>query len=650
MGAPTAPSGGIPFRFKRWLLEQRIEQVQGPEAKEGQEQRAWWQIVCLTGVDYFSTLGYIPGIAALAAGALSPIATLLIVLLTLLGMLPMYRVVSRESPQGQGSIAMLEKLLSFWKGKVFVLILLGFVATSWIITITLSASDAAVHLAENPLVPSFLHDQEVLITLVLLALLGAVFLKGFREAIGIAVLIVAVYLLLNFVVVADGIYEIATDPRHLSDWTGTLFANYGNPLVMIGVSLLVFPRLALGLSGFETGVSMMPLVRGDAEDDPERPWGRIRNTRKMLTVAALIMCFYLITTSFVTIVLIPAEEFRAGGSANGRALAYLAHERLGGAFGTAYDLSTMAILWFAGASAMAGLLNIVPRYLPRYGMAPDWGRAVRPLVLIYTAVSVAVTVIFAADVDAQGGAYATGVLAMMTSAAFAVTLTAWRKGSKPATLVFGLITAVFVYALAANVYNRPDGVAIAAFFIGAIVLVSLISRAYRSTELRQERIEIDETAQRFIDEAARQGDIHIIAHRRRTGNDPEEYRRKQKEQREDNHIPPGEPILFLEVDVEDASEFEDVLEVSGVEVGDHKVLRAVSSVVPNAIAALLLHLRDTTGRTPHCYFGWTEGNPIIYLIRYLLFGEGDTAPVTHEVLREAEPNPELRPAIHVGGR
>ena len=395
----------------------------------------------------------------------------------------------------------------------------------------------------------------------------------------------------------------------------------------------------------------MPLVRGEEGDDPERPWGRIRNTRKMLTVAALIMCFYLITTSFVTIVLIPAEEFRAGGSANGRALAYLAHEHLGDVFGTAYDLSTMAILWFAGASAMAGLLNIVPRYLPRYGMAPDWGRAVRPLVLIYTAVSVAVTVIFAADVDAQGGAYATGVLAMMTSAAFAVTLSSWRRrGPAAGTFAFGLITAVFVYALAANVFDRPDGIMIAAFFISAIVLVSLISRAYRSLELRQERIEIDETAQRFIDEAARQGDIHIVAHRRRTGNDPEEYRRKQKEQREDNHIPPGEPILFLEVSVEDASEFEDVLEVRGAEVGGHRVLRAVSSVVPNAIAALLLHLRDTTGRTPHCYFGWTEGNPIVYLIRFILFGEGDTAPVTHEVLREAEPNSELRPAIHVGGR
>jgi hypothetical protein len=647
----ATPSKGAGSQLARWFLAHRIEEVQGPETSEGRaEQHSWRQIVCLTGVDYFSTLGYIPGIAALAAGVLSPIATLLIVLLTLLGMLPMYRVVARESPHGQGSISMLERLLSFWPGKLFVLILLGFVATSWVITITLSASDAAVHLAENPLMPEFLHGREVSITLVLLGVLGAVFLKGFREAIGIAVLIVAAYLAVNLVVVAVGLYEIVSCPESFTDWQGALFANYGNPLIMIGVSLLVFPRLALGLSGFETGVSMMPLVRGDAEDDPERPWGRIRNTRKMLTTAALIMSFYLITTSFVTTVLIPHKEFEPGGAANGRALAYLAHIHLGDVFGTAYDLSTITILWFAGASAMAGLLNIVPRYLPRYGMAPEWGRAVRPLVLVYTAISVAVVIIFQADVDAQGGAYATGVLAMMTSAAFAVTLTAWRKSSKRGAAAFGIITAVFVYALAANVYNRPDGITIATFFISAIILVSLVSRVYRSLELRQERIEMDETARRFIDEAAEGDHIHIVAHRRRMSNDPEEYARKEEEQREDNHIPDGVPILFLEVDVEDASEFEDVLEVRGVEVGDYKVLRARSSVVPNAIAALLLYLRDTTGKAPHCYFGWTEGNPIVYLFRFLLFGEGDTAPVTHEVLREAETEARRRPAVHVGGR
>ena len=643
-------SGSPGDRFRRWLLEQRVEEVKGPEAREGEEQHAWWQVVCLTGVDYFSTLGYIPGIAALAAGALSPVATFLIVLLTLFGMLPMYRRVAEQSPRGQGSIAMLEDLLSFWKGKVLVLILLGFVATAWVVTITLSAADATAHIVENPLVPEYFNDKRVIVTLVLLAVLGAIFLRGFREAIGIAVLVVVSYLVLNLVVVAFGFYVMATDPETIGDWRSALFTSYGSPLAMLGVSLLVFPRLALGLSGFETGVGLMPLVRGEPGDDPGGPAGRIRNTRKMLTLAAITMSFYLITTSFVTALLIPHEEFDEGGSANGRALAYVAHRYLGEAFGTAYDLSTITILWFAGASAMAGLLNIVPRYLPRYGMAPEWGRAIRPLVLVYTAVAFTVTIIFGAGVNEQAGAYATGVLAMMTSAAFAVTLSSYRRGSSGGAFAFGLVTAVFVYALVANEVQRPDGLMISAFFVVAIVSTSLVSRIYRSTELRQERIEIDETARRLIDEAARQGDIHIVAHRRRTGNDPEEYARKEREQREDNHIPPGEPILFLEVEVEDASEFEDVLEVRGVEVGGHKVLRAVSSVVPNAIAALLLHLRDSTGRTPHCYFGWTEGNPIIYLFRYLLFGEGDTAPVTHEVLREAEPDAERRPAIHVGGR
>jgi hypothetical protein len=644
---PKRPAG----RLKHWLLKYRVEDVPGPVAKEDRTERhPWWQVVCLTGVDYFSTLGYIPGIAALAAGVLSPVATMFIVLLTLFGALPMYRRVAQESPGGQGSIAMLERLLSLWTGKILVLCLLGFVATGWLITITLSAADAATHVAENPHVPTSFRDQEVAITLVLLAVLGGIFLKGFKEAIGIAVLIVGAYLLLNIVVVAAGFYEMAMQPQIIGNWQSSLLSNYNNnPLLMIGASLLVFPRLALGLSGFETGVGLMPLVRGDEGDEPNRPAGRIRNTTKMLTLAALIMSFYLLTTSFVTTVLIPHKEFEPGGAANGRALAYVAHNYLGDMFGTVYDISTILILGFAGASAMAGLLNIVPRYLPRYGMAPEWARAIRPLVLIYIAISVVVTIIFGADVTAQAGAYATGVLAMMTSAAFAVALSAWRAGSKRGTFAFGLVAIVFIYALVANEIQRPDGIVIASFFIVAIIFTSVVSRVYRSLELRQERIEIDEAAQRFIEEAARGNGIHIVANRRQAG-DEREYTLKEEEQREDNHIPAEEPILFLEVAVEDASEFEEVLEVRGVEIGGHKVLRAKSSVVPNAIAALLLHLRDTTGKTPHCYFGWAEGNPIAYLFRFILFGEGDTAPVTHEVLREAEPERKRRPAIHVGGR
>jgi hypothetical protein len=652
MGAPTVAPQRFTSRFKRWLLAERIEQVEGPEAAETkQRKQPWWKVVCLTGVDYFSTLGYIPGIAALAAGVLSPVATVLIVLLTLLAMVPMYRRVAEESPNGQGSISMLERLLSFWPGKLTVLILLGFIATDFIITITLSASDAAVHIADNPLMPEGLRDQVVLITVVLVAVLGAVFLKGFKEAINIAVVVVGAYLLLNLVVVGVGLYEAATQPQSVADWQGKLFADYGNPLVIIGVALLVFPKLALGISGFETGVSVMPLVQGDEGDDPEHPAGRIRNTRKLLTSAALIMSFYLITTSFVTVVLIPEPEFEPGGSANGRALAYLAHEHLGNVFGTIYDLSTIAILAFAGASAMAGLLNVVPRYLPRYGMAPEWGRTVRPLVLIFTAIAFAITVIFGASVDAQGGAYATGVLVIMTSAAFAVMLSAlWKDESLAATLAFGLVTLIFVYTLVANIIERPDGIKIASFFIAAIIIVSLASRIRRSLELRQEHIEIDETAQTFIEVASEGDEIHIIAHRRRFGDDPEEYARKLIEQRAYNHIPEDMPVLFLEINVEDPSEFEDVLEMRGARIGRYRVLRAESSAVPNAIAAFLLHLRDTTGKMPHCYFGWTEGNPFAYVIRYILFGEGDTAPVTHEILREAEPNLQRRPIIHVGGK
>jgi hypothetical protein len=624
-------------RLDEWFLA-GVRETSGSHAAH---QSPWWQVMCLTGVDYFSTLGYQPGIAFVAAGLLSPIATLVLVLLTLFGALPVYARVAAASPHGQGSIAMLEHLLPRWRGKTFVLVLLGFAATDFVITITLSAADATAHIIANPFVPpAFNHP--LLVTLALLTLLSAVFLKGFKEAIGLAVAIVGTYLVLNVVVLVDAVNEVVAHPEYVSRWRSALFAQHGSALQMCALALLLFPKLALGLSGFETGVAVMPLVRGDASDDPDHPTGRIRNTRKLLRTAAAIMSVLLITSAAVTTLLIPPDQFTEGGAASGRALAYLAHTRLGEVFGTVYDLSTIAILWFAGASAMAGLLNLVPRYLPRYGMAPEWAKASRPLVTLFTAVTFLITVVFRADVERQAGAYATGVLVLMTSAAIAVTLMNRRLLPR---LLFAAITLVFMYTAALNIFERPDGVKIASWFIVTIIGTSLISRVLRSTELRVHGVETDARADQFIADAV--VPVRLIANRPDRG-DPQEYEHKLQEAQDTHHLGPNERVLFVEVRPADASAFSGDLRVEGVDVAGHRILRCVSPAVPNALAALLLHVRDRTGHIPHAYFGWTEGNPIAYVLKFLAFGEGDVAPVTREVLRQAEPDPSRRPRIHLG--
>jgi hypothetical protein len=628
--------------FKDWFLA-----GVKPGETEVHHQDAWWRVMCLTGVDYFSTLGYQPGIAFLAAGSLSPVATLILVLVTLFGALPTYCIVCKESPNGQGSVAMLEKMLPGWQGKTLVLFLLGFAATAFIITITLSAADATAHIIENPIVSEALHGQRITVTLVLLALLGGLFLKGFREAIGLSFAIVCAYLALSSVILANGLFQLACQPQLLTNWHVQLFKEFHSVPIMLGIAMLLFPKLALGLSGFETGVAVMPLVKGDQSDTPEAPLGRIRNTRKLLIAAGSIMSVFLVASSIVTTTLIPAPLFEPGGQANGRALAYLAHTNLGHLFGTAYDISTIVILWFAGASAIAGLLSLVPKYLPRFGMAPSWASAIRPLVVFFTTVAFGVTIIFKADVDAQAAAYATGVLVLITSAAFAATIAVWRQF--PAwRAYFVVVTFIFVYTSFANMSERPEGVHIALFFITAILIASVLSRAIRSTELRINKVQFDAKALGFIDEALKNHErqIRLLPHRRGM----KDFKLKEHRSRLVHSIQQQEgDFIFLEVELSDSSEFfHDLLEVTGYEEGSYKILRCSSPAIPNAIAAIALEIRNRTGKPPDIYFSWAEGHPIAQTLQYIFLGEGETAMVTREILRGVEIDDAKRPVVHVG--
>src|SRR5262249_30017240 len=176
----------------------------------------------------------------LAAGALAPMATLVLIVLTLFGALPMYRRVADMSPHGQGSILILERLFPRWKGKVVVLCLLGFAATDFVITITLSAADAAAHIVENPLTPPWL-DHPWLLTMVLLLTLGVIFLRGFSEAISLAVLLVITYLVLNIIVIVTAAGEILMHPSAVTAWKASLFAQHGDPAMMAAMAVILFP-------------------------------------------------------------------------------------------------------------------------------------------------------------------------------------------------------------------------------------------------------------------------------------------------------------------------------------------------------------------------------------------------------------------------
>jgi len=635
--------------------------------------------MCLCGVDYFSTLGYQPSIAFEGAGTLAPLATLVLVLVTLFGALPIYRHVAGETPDGVGSIGMIERMFRGWTGKIVVLVLIGFAATDFVITKTLSAADAAAHLISNPLyvgyVPAWMQGQMV-VTMFLLVMLGAMFLKGYGEVVGLATVLVIAFLGLSFIVVVAGLFYLVGHPTLLPHWFGEITSGRyhlehsplsgSGPLVAIGIALLVFPKLALGLSGFETGVLHIHLVKG-TDADPADAAARIANTKKLLLVAALIMSFFLIGSSLVTgtDTLIPAEELRlepVKGKAMDRALAYLAHGEsphpicplFGNAFGTAYDVSTILILWFAGASAMGGLLNMVPRYLPRFGMAPEWAGAYRPLVIAFTIINLIVTLAFRADVSAQGGAYATGVLVLMTSACVASLIHELKKKPEPhhglgllgQRVGFALITLVFIYTTIANIWERPDGIIIASIFIGCVMLISFTSRAWRSDELRLKEFRFADDVDRMLwTDILVEGAFRVLVPHRPGSRSLAD---KEAEIRRKHRIPENVPIVFLEVHYGDVSEFQNAPIISARQEGTRFVIVAKDVVsVSHTIAQVAMEM--TKGGAPlDIIFGWSKGGSLKLALDYVLFGQGDIPNRVVDLLDKAITDVSRRPTVIVG--
>jgi hypothetical protein len=643
--------------------------------QQPRHQTFWLWVMCLTGVDYFSTLAYQPSIAFEAAGLLAPLTTVVLVAVTLFGALPVYAHVASCSPNGQGSIAVLERLMHGWTGKTVVLALLGFAATDFVITKTLSAADAAVHLMDNPVwqnVPSFIREmtevqQRNWLTMTLLVILGATFVRGFKEAIGLAVVIVGGYLLLNVLVIGSGLAHLFTHPDYLESWYSNVVAGHwhleNRPLAgtggwtILAISLLLFPKLALGLSGFETGVAVMPLITGDPGDTAENPLGRIRNTRKLLITAAVIMSLYLLASSLVTATLIPPDALRKEGPAADRALAYLAHgegpavinSMFGETFGTIYDLSTVLILSFAGLSAMAGLLNLVPQYLPRYGMAPEWSRVVLPLVVLFTVINLFVTWMFEADVGAQGGAYATGVLVLISSACLATVIDLYRQrtGHWMARMpwIFVFITLVFFFTTAANMVERPDGIKIASWFIIAVLISSFASRVKRSTELRFKAFDFANFESRFMWDSLKHLEFPVLVPHRpgRRGLDEKEASIRRR-----HRLPDDVPMVFIEAELGDASEFQHSPRMEVVEHDGRFVISVTRCAsIAHAIATVALEL-SRVGKPPEIHFGWSDDNQLAASIGFFLFGEGNVPWLVRDLIRKAEPNPKLHPKVIIG--
>ncbi len=660
----------------------------------------WLLVMCLIGVDYFSTLAYQASITFRAAGLLGPLATLVVVLMTLLGALPVYLSVAGQSPHGLSSIALLERLVRGWLGKTLVLILLGFAATDFVVTKTLSTAAAAEHVIHNhnPLWQQGLaalvsaareiiyrtcgervghfFSQQMLVTLLLGTLsfiFWALIHKGFdRKATRWAAGVVAAYLLLNAVVIASGLHYLWHHPAVWQQWwqhvqSGDWHAahpvtNVANGWTILLACLLLFPKLVLGLSGLEMTVVAMPEVRGK-ENDPRHTPSRVRNARKAMILAAVLMSVYLLGSIFVTTLLIPADQLAPGGEASDRALAYVAHggqlttgegaEALnpwfGTAFGSLYDLVTIVILCLAGTSVITGLTTLLPQFLLKFGMQFNWVHRWGVLFMAFALTNLVITLVFHADVNSQRGAYATGVLVLISNACVATVASRWPRPRPYRWLHipwgYLLIAAAFLLTTAVVVVTTPSGLLISSCFILVILASSILSRALRASELRTTGHEFVDDNSRLLWEQMRGLEWPVLVPHR-----PGRQSRRDKAEslRQEHQLAEDLDMVFIEINLDDPSDFYQKL-LLRVFQEDHLYVVQVEHCVSMAHAISAIALELSEGRRPAAlHFGWTEMSLLEESWRFLAFGEGNLPSKVRELIEREEPDATRRPRVVVG--
>jgi hypothetical protein len=664
----------------------------------------WLLVLCLVGLDYFSTLAYLPSLAVAAAGALAPLAALAVVLITLCVALPIYSYIVGRSASGRGAAGLLEQVMPGWRGKFIVLTVLGFAASDFVITRSLSIADAAMHLSHNPhglalidrMSPAMesltpwvpaewparlrpLLSRQVVITLGLTVLTFAfwqLLQRGFtRRVLWLAVTLVMIYLVVVGIVVGSGLIYVWAHPDLWHNWWHAVqdISARGNiaehPIAGIAtlsiLSLWAFPQLALGLSGFELTMTITPLVRGGVGTSSDDQREKIANTRKLLCAAAGIMALLVTGSVFVTTLLVPREALAPGGLAEDRSLAYLAHGGLladgeagsrlnrwfGATFGSLFDASTIAVLSLAGASVIMGLRGMLPHYLHRLGMALTWAGQTGVVMHLLNVIILIVTVAFHASITTQQWAYATSVLVLLAAAALAAGLDVWRRLHRLSwrwfiVAPFVLSCTFFLAMTAVTTLMHPSGVIIASSFVATIVATSIVSRWLRSTELRFEGFAFSNEATRMRWEAICRREFQVVVpHRPGLLSLSDKNRQIQRDFRLNADV----PILFVEATLGDPSEFYHQPLMTIADQDGLEVLRVSKCVsVSHVLASICLALCRSGGRPPEVIFGWSNERPMAANLNFLLLGEGNIPWMVRELIRHAVPDVGCQPRIHIG--